>query len=405
MTLFIKTAVAFTLLLAPVRGFSFAPLSTRRATTLKSTPSPGEIDDDPAVQWDLFKKHHAKGSWKGIWTSYDYIGDVIDETVASVNLNYDEANDAIQQTHTIAVGAKRSDCETCFDSMETKELPVAQYTPSQLLKTRLGSVGMVNGPTLLRSGAMATELVLAVGDGRVRVLFQHAPVWEAGIEPGSCPPQGLKLFRTMISREALRDGPPTFESEAANPPKSGNPVFYRGVPPFAWHKEWAGTSWTWGPQTGNRGWQVEQMEEGDAWHGRPTGDGPNVWNLRLPGGILVQAPRVISDTGAGMCRLAWLADDETLARLEVGVIALQPMLMDDDTLVGFHPPSLANFRCDVMKKVGELDYVPDFAGEGDAVSPRSETDPVSTDSKSSDDDDDDDSGSSGLDAVRAALKL
>ncbi|KAI2498471.1 protein of unknown function (DUF3598) [Fragilaria crotonensis] len=228
------------------------------------------------------KKAPRKGILKGVWTTYDYIGDVIDETVASVNLKYDESNDVIQQTHTIVVGAKRADCATCFDSFETKELPVAQYTPTQLHKTRLGSVGMVNGPTLLRSGTMATELVLSQGDGRVRVVFQHAPVWKAGVEPGSCPPQGLKLFRTLISREALRDEPPTMETEAANPPALGNPILYRGVPPFKWHKQWAGTSWTWGPQTGNRGWKIDQMEEADAWHGRATGDGPNVWNLRLP---------------------------------------------------------------------------------------------------------------------------
>ena len=50
---------------------------------------------------------------------------------------------------------------------------------------------------------MSTELILVHGNGRVRVVYQHAPVWEAGIEPGSCPPQGLKLFRIMVSQETL----------------------------------------------------------------------------------------------------------------------------------------------------------------------------------------------------------
>lgn len=131
--------------------------------------------NDAAIQWELFKKHHAKGSWKGIWTTYDFIGDVIDETVASVNLiPYGEE---IEHTHTIVVGAKRSDCATCFDSMETKTLSVATYAPSDLKKSRLAACSMVNGPTLLRTGAMSTELVLNHGDGRVRVVFQHAPVW------------------------------------------------------------------------------------------------------------------------------------------------------------------------------------------------------------------------------------
>jgi hypothetical protein len=254
-----------------------------------------EATDDPSIQWDLFTKHHAKGSWKGIWTSYDYIGDVIDETVASVDLNVKEGNDGekvVDHTHTIVVGAKRSDCKTCFDSMELKTLPVAKYTPDNILqKSRLAGVAMVNGPSLLRSGAMATELVLRHGDGRFRVIFQHALVWEQGVEPGSCPPQGLKLFRTMLSREALRSTAPTAESEEQDPPKDGDPKFYRPVPPFNWHKKWSGTAWTWGPQTGNRGWAIDELDEIDSWHGITPVD---VWNLRI-GGMHLQAPRVITD--------------------------------------------------------------------------------------------------------------
>jgi hypothetical protein len=91
---------------------------------------------DPSIQWDLFKDHHARGSWKWEWTTYDCIlGDIIDETVARVNLNYDETNDIIQPMHTIVVGAKRADCATCFDSFETKELIVAKYTLTLMYKT------------------------------------------------------------------------------------------------------------------------------------------------------------------------------------------------------------------------------------------------------------------------------
>lgn len=221
--------------------------------------------DDSAIQWELFNKHHAKGSWKGVWTTYDYIGDIIDETIASVDL-HKEDDDSICHTHSIVVGAKKSDCETCFDSMEQRTIPVAQYSPGDLKKSRFAACSMVNGPSILRSGAMATELVLNHGDGRVRVIFQHAPVWEQGVEPGSCPPQGLKLFRTMISREALRSTAPTAATEAANPPSEGNPVFFRPVPPFKWYNKWGGTSWTWGPSAGNRGWSIEEMEESDAWY-------------------------------------------------------------------------------------------------------------------------------------------
>jgi hypothetical protein len=279
---------------------------------------------------------------------------------------------------------------------------------------------MVIGPSLLRSGVMATELVLSYGDGRVRVTFQHAPVWEAGVEPNSCPPQGLKLFRTTVSREALRDEPPTEETEAKlmmNPDHDSAVIFYRPVRPFDWWKKWAGTSWTWGPQAGNQGWMLEEMEEVDAWHGRPTGDGPNVWALRLPGGILLQTPRIVSQGDVGICRLAWMPNTNTLLRLEAGIVALEPMLTDiDHDMVGFHPPSLVSYRCDTLKKVGELDDVARFIGkdETDTIGPRSDEEVRESFQETAssgggegdvNDDDDDDDGDSGLDAVRQALQL
>eukprot|EP00804_Cyclotella_cryptica_P002839 CCRYP_009371-RA/>CCRYP_009371-RA protein AED:0.00 eAED:0.00 QI:624/-1/1/1/-1/1/1/86/310 len=246
---------------------------------------------------------------------------------------------------------------------------------------------MVVGPSLLpKSGLMSTELSLRHGDGRVRVTFQHAPVWERGVEPGSCPPQGLKLFRALVSKEKLRprsaddksgddategkvQGPPTAEEEQSSPPLPGNPRFFRPVPPFKWHAKWSGTSWTWGPQTGDRGWAIEEIEEADAWHGRPMGDTSGVWSLRLPGGLLIQCPRVVIGGVSGLCRLAWMPEDDgevgtstdgnraKLLRLEASVMALEPIISDDDEdmMVGFYPPTLGSLRCDILEKVGELD--------------------------------------------------
>lgn len=373
-----STALLITLLLHSVDAFSVqgqssllsSPVCRKCGTNVaiqtsvylsSSASSTGgsTAEEDEMIQWDLLLKHHAKGSWKGVWTTYDYMGDMQDETVASVDLqppadgDDDEKGRVVQHSHTFVVGAKRSDCPTCFDSMETKTLPVGEYRENQMLlrKTRLAGVSMVNGPSILRSGAMATELILASGDGRVRVTFQHAPVWEAGVEPGSCPPQGLKLFRVILSREALRSAPPTAETEAADPPTDGNPIFFRSVPPYNWHKKWSGTSWTWGPQRGNQGWSVEDLDETDAWQGITPID---CWNLRL-GSIHMQAPRVVTDATVGICRLAWLPTDDKLLRVEAGVSALQPMTLDDEMMIGFEPPSLTSLRCDMFSKVGELD--------------------------------------------------
>jgi hypothetical protein len=162
------------------------------------------------------------------------------------------------------------------------------------------------------------------------------------------------MFRAMVSREALRSTAPTAETEGQEPPSEGNPTFFRPVPPFNWHKKWSGTSWTWGPSAGNRGWSIEELEEADAWQGITPVE---LWNLRLPGGVFVQAPRIITDESAGICRLAWLPDDETLLRVEAGVQALQPMIVEDEMMIGFEPPTLTSLRCDMMMKVGELENV------------------------------------------------
>eukprot|EP00970_Alexandrium_tamarense_P013366 scaffold3356_cov246-Alexandrium_tamarense.AAC.3 len=126
----------------------------------------------------------------------------------------------------------------------------------------------------------------------------------------------------------------------------------RPVPPFAWHMKWAGTSWTWGPQSGGRGWAIQEMDEADSWYGRPMGDTTSVWSLRLPSGVMIQRPRVVIGGVAGLCRLAWLPEDEgevgtvddenkaKLPRVEASVMALEPIISDDDDdmIVGFYPP-------------------------------------------------------------------
>mmetsp|Transcript_37536 Transcript_37536/g.91059 ORF Transcript_37536/g.91059 Transcript_37536/m.91059 type:complete len:201 (-) Transcript_37536:5453-6055(-) len=120
------------------------------------------------------------------------------------------------------------------------------------------------------------------------------------------------------------------------------------------------TAWTWGKQKGNQGWAVEEMEDEDAWQGVTPVDS---WNLRM-GSIHVQCPSVTTDAATGICRLAWLPDDETLLRVEAGVTVLQP-LIEDDAMVGFELPSLTSLRCDMMKKTGELDREKEFVPSRD----------------------------------------
>jgi hypothetical protein len=203
------------------------------------------------------------------------------------------------------------------------------------------------------SFAVATELALRFRGTRLRVIFQHAPVWETASE-NSGPPDGLQLYRVLVSRE---------DSHAIPTPAS-QPEFFRGVPPIQWHKEWAGTSWTWGSEAGDRGWDIPSLSEEDDWHGSAP---PEAWNLRLPGGIFVQsAPKIIQAASVGRCRIAWLVPGENpgepqqLLRLEAGVRVLQEIVVQDDEVVGFAPPTLTTYRCDILKEVGELKDAPSF---------------------------------------------
>jgi hypothetical protein len=95
--------------------------------------------------------------------------------------------------------------------------------------------------------------------------------------------------------------------------------------------------------------------------------------------------------------------EDTLLRVEASIIALEPMVMDDDTMVGFYPPSLGSLRCDVMRKLGELEDASKMIKEGeeDAVLPLGEeVAKAARETPTSSHD-----GESGLDAIRDALRL
>lgn len=126
------------------------------------------------LQWQLFGKYHAHfanlddslqtktTSWVGKWTTYDYVGDIVLETMPA-SVNYisstgstnpsSESPDRVNVTHSISTGSTLSDCEKCFDDPNSiRTIPVASYTPDNIIsKSRLGSCGMVVGPSIIHS--------------------------------------------------------------------------------------------------------------------------------------------------------------------------------------------------------------------------------------------------------------
>jgi hypothetical protein len=115
---------------------------------------------------------------------------------------------------------------------------------------------------------------------------------------------------------------------------------------------------------------LEQLEEGDDWHGSSPVE---MWNLRLPGGLFLQSPRMITPDNTGLLRVAWMPNDNVLVRAEAGVLGLQPLDLKDEedleesTVFAFEPPTLASLRCDVLQKIGDLEGEPQFVKDQKAA--------------------------------------
>ena len=60
------------------------PHTIRLHQTNGSPDAPKTIEEDAALQWNLFTEHHVQkdGEWWGSWSTYNYMGDLEDSTVA-----------------------------------------------------------------------------------------------------------------------------------------------------------------------------------------------------------------------------------------------------------------------------------------------------------------------------------
>ena len=116
-------------------------------------------------------------------------------------------------------------------SVELKRMPLGTVGAGEggLRRMAVAGPGLVNGPTVLRSGAMSTEVALRHGDGRIRVTFQHVPAWKQDREQGVGLPDALGLYRVVVRREALRPRAPTKVSER---PGHGPLASTHGPPSF-----------------------------------------------------------------------------------------------------------------------------------------------------------------------------
>ena len=127
----------------------------------------------PSTHWNRFADLHA-GEWRGRWSTLRPDGTVLDEISAGQRLEVAANEDVATNTLIFVSQSVRSDCETCFDSEETKEMPAGRFSADTLPYYICGQ-GSAFGPRVLRSGAMSFEACVRYGDERVRLTAQFAP--------------------------------------------------------------------------------------------------------------------------------------------------------------------------------------------------------------------------------------
>jgi len=258
----------------------------REEQALPETPAVSDMNaqvvEDELREFGMFRLL-SKGRWQGVWQTYGELGDKEGEVTAVVDVAPPpEDEESLGMTHELKIPGGDN----------VKRMPVAKFATGRMGPVTVVGDGFLSGPSVLRSGAMSVELCMRYGDGRIRATFLHAPVWKKG-ETQVGAPDGLKVFRVVLAREALRDAPPAPAAEQSSPPGLVNPTFFRGVSPFKWHARWGGVAHTKGALQGRQRFEVTELDEPAAWHGRPRGDDPNTWCLRLPGGVLLQCPHVV----------------------------------------------------------------------------------------------------------------
>ena len=185
---------------------NFAITRTVSTNLMSSNPlGSSELEKFHVAQWDLYLKNHA-GYWKGIQTGYDpENAEVADFMYTEVNLEKNEQNSEITHTNSYVQGEIRSDCETCFDSERLKSKKVGVYSPGKL-RTRLCGNVEIRGPGVTPNG-LSTEAVFRHGDGRIRILLAYSSIDFMEIEGMGIVPSTFLLKDIVVVRERLNNRP------------------------------------------------------------------------------------------------------------------------------------------------------------------------------------------------------
>jgi hypothetical protein len=257
---------------------------------------------------------------------------LLDEIRAGQRLEVAANEDVATNTLIFVSQSVRSDCETCFDSEETQEMPAGRFSADTLPYYICGQ-GSAFGPRVLRSGAMSFEACVRHGDERVRLTAQFAPEPSAD---GSAAPVSLALGRVTFAYEALAP------AAAALAPAT------RDVP-LDWDGTWAGDRHTLvAPPSPAADAAVEAVtglslaQEGEEGEVTPLALPSRGVAAVLPARILAAQPMPLT--------LSWQPSAGTALRLEASVEALGRSVASTETETVMSPPRLLELTVSELRR-------------------------------------------------------
>ena len=284
----------------------------------------------PSTHWRRFTDLHA-GEWRGRWSTLGPDGTLLDEISAAQRLEVAANEDVATNTLIFVSQSVRSDCETCFDSEETKEMPAGSFSADTLPYYICGQ-GSALGPRVLRSGAMSFEACVRHGDERVRLTAQFAPEPSAD---GSGAPVSLALGRVTFACEALAP------AAAALVPAA------RDVP-LDWDGTWAGGRHTLVAPPSPAAEAVVTAVTGAS---LALEGAAEATLLALPSrGVSAVLPARILAAQPALLTLSWQPTAGTTLRLEASVEALGRSVVSTESSTVMSPPRLLELTVSELRR-------------------------------------------------------